>query len=101
MAVGIRQCSFERVAVEYSRDERRHNQERKTHRVDINERDTSKAPDQRNELIQIARTSPRNRRAQYHHEEPKHVLLPLDPTTVLARATKDLLTRNLNRRIDL
>ena len=71
------------------------------YRVNIHERDTSKRSDDGDELVQIVGAEPGDHGAKGDHGEAENVLLPLDPWVVFASPAEELLTSDLDRRVDL
>ena len=74
---------------------------RETHRIDVDERNASKAAHERDELIQIPRASPGDGRAQQDEDETEDVLLPLDVGVVFAGAGEEFVFRNADDGIQL
>lgn len=72
-----------------------------TYRVDIDERHTSEAADNGDELVKVIGTSISNGSTKQDHEKAEDVLLPLDPRVVFASAAEQLLTCNFDGRVDL
>jgi len=70
--------------------------EMKKGRVHVDQRNTSKTSDQRNELVQIIGAAPSDKCADNHQEEAESVLLPFDIRVVFATASEKLVLHDTN-----
>jgi len=71
------------------------------YRIDVDQWDASKASHQRDKLVEVIGSSPRDDCAQDDHAETEEVLLPLDPWVILACPAEELLAGDLNGWVDL